>query len=137
MDTVCNLEALRNLILEEVNHNLTPEEVENLLIGVAPAEGDYIGYVSETPESYSRNSIARSEFAELLVMTWLPGQESPIHDHAGSQCGIRVLEGELTETLYRAVGSSVPAARKVAEAVWGPGMVTSSTLETIHKVSNE
>lgn len=39
-----------------------------------------------------------------MILAWGPGQKSAIHDHNGSHCIMRVLEGTLTETLYTAEG---------------------------------
>lgn len=136
MESACTLEALRELILKGVDRKLTTAEIEDMLSVIVFDESDYLGYVLETTETYYRNSIARSQFAELLVITWLPGQASPIHDHAGSNCGIRVLKGRLTETFYQAAETETNVAVKVAEDVWGPGMITSAAVETIHKVTN-
>lgn len=37
---------------------------------------------------------------QLVLMGWGPGQSSLIHDHAGSECCMRVLSGALCEDLY-------------------------------------
>lgn len=36
----------------------------------------------------------------LLLLCWNPGQQSPIHDHAGSHCIMKILQGDLLETRY-------------------------------------
>ncbi|KAJ2455283.1 hypothetical protein GGF44_001052 [Coemansia sp. RSA 1694] len=44
----------------------------------------------------------------LLILVWGEGQSSPIHDHAGSHCMMKLLAGELDEQLFawpRAGGS--------------------------------
>lgn len=51
-------------------------------------------------EGYQRRQIFLSEHVELLLMSWLPGQRSRIHDHGGSLCVFRVLAGEATEVRY-------------------------------------
>lgn len=35
-----------------------------------------------------------------LLLVWNPGKGSPIHDHANAHCIMKVLAGELTETVY-------------------------------------
>ena len=40
--------------------------------------------------SYARNLLAKSPWYQLLVICWRHGQSSPIHDHFGSSCGVRV-----------------------------------------------
>lgn len=37
-----------------------------------------------------------------LLLVWNPGKGSPIHDHANAHCIMKVLAGELTETVYDA-----------------------------------
>ena len=36
-----------------------------------------------------------------LILVWTPGKESPVHDHTGSHCVMKVLQGSLKETLYK------------------------------------
>lgn len=62
---------------------------------------DVAAYVRENPRNYNRALVALREHYELLVMTWLPGQKSVPHDHAGSICVMQVLQGEAIEGSYR------------------------------------
>ena len=50
--------------------------------------------------NYHREIIETNDEFQLLIITWLPGQKSPIHNHRGSQCIVRVLSGSATETVY-------------------------------------
>lgn len=52
------------------------------------------------PEVYQRNRIFRSEFIDLLLLCWRPGQRTPIHDHTGSTCGVQVLRGKGLEVNF-------------------------------------
>ncbi len=36
----------------------------------------------------------------LLLLCWGQQQASPIHDHAGAHCILKVMDGQLTETRY-------------------------------------
>ncbi len=36
-----------------------------------------------------------------LILVWTPGKESPVHDHAGSHCVMKVLQGSLKETRFK------------------------------------
>lgn len=38
---------------------------------------------------------------EILLMLWGAEAETPIHDHSGSRCWMRLLRGKLTETTFR------------------------------------
>jgi cysteine dioxygenase len=70
----------------------------------------------------------------MLVVCWKSGQRSPIHDHAGSTCGFRIVHGICTETVF---GFS-PCGQVVAlrSDDLGPGHVTASQDAETHQVSN-
>lgn len=62
---------------------------------------DVASYVERNPRNYNRALVAIRSHYELLVMTWLPGQSSVPHDHAGSICAMQVLAGDAVEGSYR------------------------------------
>lgn len=52
-------------------------------------------------KKYTRNLIATdNQTFTLMLLCWNPQQGSPIHDHAGSECFMRCIEGEICETQY-------------------------------------
>jgi len=58
----------------------------------------YIFFDGQKP--YTRNVVTVNEHYALIAMCWSPGRSSPVHDHAGSGCWLRVISGGLTESLY-------------------------------------
>lgn len=95
---------------------------------------DYESFALFSPQTYRRNLIKASRWYNLLILCWNNGQRSPIHDHVGSSCAVRVLLGTMTETLFefapnghvKAIGSrDVPA-----------GAVVGSRDADMHQVSN-
>jgi len=49
--------------------------------------------------NYTRNLVATDhETFTLMLLCWNPQKASPMHDHAGSQCFMRMIEGEVLET---------------------------------------
>lgn len=84
---------------------LRPEpSLTNLADALAAAKltaADVANYIRETPRSYYRASVVRREHYELLILTWLPGQGSVPHDHAGSTSAMQVLQGEAAEGSWR------------------------------------
>ena len=44
--------------------------------------------------TYRRNLLHTGPAYQALILCWKNGQRSPIHDHRGSSCGVRVLRGE-------------------------------------------
>ncbi len=84
---------------------------------------------------YARNVLAKSQWYELVVICWRTGQSSPIHDHVGTVCGVRVVDGIATETTYRSVGGGrvTPTCRQQ----FGPNSVLISCDSDIHLITNE
>ena len=72
-----------------------------LLRAYAAREESWRPYIHYREDTYSRNLIWRCGDFELLILGWNENQESPIHDHAGQQCWMAVLEGELEEVHYQ------------------------------------
>ena len=64
--------------------------------------------------SYQRNLVRAGERYHLWVLCWGNGQRSPIHDHTGSACAVRIIEGTATVTLFDRgkTATSRPSPRK-------------------------
>ena len=61
---------------------------------------DLAEFIRFSERGYQRNLVRAGGWYNVLVLCWKNGQRSPIHDHAGSVCALRVLRGVLTETLF-------------------------------------
>jgi cysteine dioxygenase len=83
---------------------------------------------------YSRNLMRAGAWYNLLILCWKNGQRSPIHDHRGSSCAVRVLRGRATETLFEfaANGHIWATCSRTHE----PGTVIGSQDSDVHQVSN-
>ena len=57
--------------------------------------------------AYVRTLVFKNPVVEVFVMAWLPGQRSPIHDHRGSACAVRVVSGTALEQIYGVTASGV------------------------------
>lgn len=62
---------------------------------------DFTEFCSWSEDSYTRNCIAENEEFELILLCWNAGQKTPIHDHGGEECWVKVLDGEFRETIYK------------------------------------
>lgn len=51
-------------------------------------------------EKYKKNVVYRNSNYEIILITWLAGQKTKLHDHPKNGCIMKVLEGELKENLY-------------------------------------
>jgi len=91
-------------------------------------------YVHFGDDRYQRNLMFSSPAFQVLVLCWKNGQRSPIHDHVGSNCAVKVLRGVATETVFdRAPNGMVYAttSRTLTEG----GMCVSADAD-IHQISN-
>ena len=97
--------------------------------GAAKRLADYAGVQRDwecraqfDPSVYTRNLVHRSERFELLILCWSAGQVSPIHDHAGEQCWMAVLAGQIEEQQFELLrpGSPLRAGRA---KIFVPGQV--------------
>jgi cysteine dioxygenase len=91
-------------------------------------------HISFSNRSYARNLVHAGPHHHLLVLCWKNGQRSPIHDHHGSVCAVRVLRGSMTETYF------APAANGHIKAisthdVFAGGVVGGQDSD-IHQISN-
>ena len=68
-------------------------------------------YIGSRTDKYARRLVHRGPHFEMLVLTWLPGQFTPVHNHAGSLGWVRLIRGQIAEDSYKLVpGASLPAA---------------------------
>ncbi len=122
-ETIKNLKAVPKL-----------EEIKQWFSTLLLRQRDYEPYRVFTPRKYARNLIARSSFAELLMLCWRSGQRTPIHDHGGSVGVILMVEGLLTETMYEHAPEG--HVRPYNTYRWGPGGVTGADVPDIHQLLN-
>src|SRR5262245_37729229 len=110
------------------------DELEAMLRDVEMCCDTVRDYLCFAPGHYTRNPIALGPAYQALVLCWKPGQESVIHDHTGSSCAVRVLEGVCTEVAYtwRADGTLAEG----AACSLPPGAICGTQDSDIHKIAN-
>jgi cysteine dioxygenase len=122
-DIVCNLKQVPRL-----------SEIEGWFSKLLLRQRDYEPYRLFASRKYARNLVARSEYAELLLLCWRSGQRTPIHDHGGSVGVVMVFEGLLTETMFeRAPEGHVRPFNTFKHA---PGAITGADVPDIHLLLN-
>src|SRR5471030_1205402 len=91
-------------------------------------------FVQFDGEHYRRNLVCMGEWYEIIVICWQSGQRSPIHNHAKSTCGLKVLGGVCTETVF----DHSPCGQVVAlhSSHLTAGHICSSQDTDTHQVSN-
>lgn len=95
---------------------------------------DVASYLTFRSDRYVRNRLHDGPAYQALVLCWRNGQRSPIHNHRGSHCGVKVLHGVATETLFTHApnGLVVP----VGSRDLPPGHTCASADDDVHQVSN-
>ena len=113
---------------------LSEEQVREALLLLTSFKDSICGFEQFDPVTYRRNRLFRSEFLDILLLCWRPGQRSPIHDHAGSICGVSVLRGESTEIKFTSsgLGMLIPNGSEVNR----PGGLMVSSDTDIHVMGN-
>lgn len=85
-------------------------------------------------DGYRRNLMHAGPGYQALILCWRSGQRSPIHDHHGSSCGVRVIRGVATETIFERTEEGhiyATGSRRLGE-----GLVCGSQDADIHQMSN-
>lgn len=85
-------------------------------------------------KTYRRNLMHDGGSYQVLILCWKNGQRSPIHDHKGSSCGVKILKGVATETLFVTAPNNL-IYPTTSEWLF-EGDVTGSENSDIHQVSN-
>ena len=75
--------------------------VEEYLHGHRFAEGAFDPFIFFQEERYARNLVRKTPDFELIVLAWLPGQRTPIHDHNGQRCWMILDTGVLSFRNYK------------------------------------
>jgi cysteine dioxygenase len=97
------MEKVNQLIdwLKTFDKRVSLEELKTRLDDDSISTEYLADYIHFSDERYSRNLLAYGPQFYALVLCWKPGQASPVHDHKGASCGVRVIQGVATETSYR------------------------------------
>jgi cysteine dioxygenase len=113
--------------------------LEQLLRDLKITRHDIESYVQFNDTTYRRNQIRLSRWYEALIICWGPGQKSYIHDHHGSSCCFRVIEGSAKEIICKRTGrtADLPLVRAIATRSLPEGFVCGSSSEHIHEVIND
>ncbi len=108
--------------------------LERQLLSLDLSVEDVADYVQFDKGHYRRNLVRGTSWYHLLVICWRSGQRSPIHNHAESTCGLKVLRGVATETKFAPTPSSLLKA--VSSIDLTEGHTTASQDSDIHQISN-
>jgi cysteine dioxygenase len=100
--------ALQRELTAEFERDPRGARVAAILSAYSAAHEDWRAYAHFAPDAYTRNLVGRNAWYELLVLCWDAGQESPVHNHAGQNCWMAVLDGEIEEIHYHPAADGRP-----------------------------
>lgn len=120
--------------LESRSSPLTAPEILAFLQDLARHQAPWAPFERFDEASYCRRVVVSNGVLDLLLLTWRPGQRSPIHDHSGSTCGFAVVRGEALEVGFTPLeaGPLVPTGHQRLET----GRSTVRKDSDIHLVGN-
>jgi len=110
------------------------EELMSLVRQVDVTCDDVAEFIRFSSRGYTRNLVRAGPWYNLLVLCWKNGQRSPIHDHAGSTCAVRILRGTATETVFDY--SPHGHVWATGSRHHGPGKVIGTQDSDLHQISN-
>lgn len=120
--------------LDQLQGQAPLDEVETLLGHLDVNADDLARFVRFSDSGYTRNAVRGGRWYQVWVLCWKNGQRSPIHDHRGSTCGVRILRGTATQTLF--VHAPNGHIKAVCSDDFGPGSIVGSVDQDMHQVSN-
>ncbi len=122
------------LRLDLLDESISLEELKELMERTSFDESELEPYLQFSDSKYQRNLVASGENYEALLLCFEAGQRTPIHDHAGSACGVKVIQGVATETIFESTdnGWLYPTQSSCLNA---GGVVGSADMD-VHRLSN-
>lgn len=128
--------SLKELLnrLDQHEESIPLEVLGRTLKELQPQQSDFDPFVYFGNNTYKRNLIHEGPAYQALLLCWRSGQRSPIHDHRGSACSVRVLSGIATETVFEhAENGMIYATRSTHQR---EGAVCATEDADIHQISN-
>lgn len=116
----------------------SPQEQQAVLASLGTAKIDWTVFgphLAFDREVYVRRRLYLNTSWEILLLCWLPGQQTAIHDHGDSWGSTLVLMGDLVESQYKWHGRGIPMDMK-GDCPLGERQITVETQSTVHVVSN-
>jgi cysteine dioxygenase len=86
--------------LDEHEEDVPIDRLVELLKALELTRADVEDVVNFHPDHYCRNVLQVRPAYAALIICWSAGQRSSIHNHRGSACGVRVLDGTASEMKF-------------------------------------
>ena len=121
-------------ILRGESSLIGPAKMQDILDRLVIPTEEIQGHIAFSDKKYARNLVCKTDRFEIMVMCWNAGQRSSIHDHAGSLGGLKILHGELTESLFEKAPNGM--IKSLASVDYRVGDTRVEETSLIHQISN-
>jgi sulfinoalanine decarboxylase/sulfinoalanine decarboxylase/aspartate 1-decarboxylase len=91
-----------------------------------------IPYASWSSEKYKRICLGRNDICELVLICWMPGQKTKIHDHDGQLCQVYFLKGQFEECTFE----NEDLASRETEIINSKVLTKTTERNDIHQLAN-
>lgn len=98
-NTPATLQSLDDLVTALSEEDST--KYNHIIHSIEFSSHAFENYSSWSDDCYTRNCIVDNAKFELILICWCEGHRTPIHDHGGEECWVKVIEGEFKETIYK------------------------------------
>lgn len=82
------------------NSSVDVDELWKVLEDYKSKQDEWAKYAYYDMRKYKRNLVAEYDKFNVMIICWGPGSQSCIHDHSGSHCFMKILDGELIESRF-------------------------------------
>jgi DMSO/TMAO reductase YedYZ molybdopterin-dependent catalytic subunit len=128
-----NLEILLGE-LDSLDGRVPLHELSKRLKSLRLDARDLADFIRFSEPTYQRILVSAGRWYHLWVLCWKNGQRSPIHDHVGSNCAVRVLQGTATVTDFELAPNG--HVKAVGSRDYPAGSVFANQDAQLHQVSN-
>ena len=118
--TISGLQALVARLEALGPKDITTRAVQALMADTPLEDRDIDRFVVPRSDRYARQLVHRSPRFDVIVLTWLPGQSTPIHNHAGNLGWVQLVRGRIREDRYMLVPSCLDSGLDLAAEVGEP-----------------
>ena len=108
--------------------------LQDRLQGLPLKRHDVAGYVAFDEGYYQRHLLYEGRAFRALILCWRSGQRSPIHNHTGSHCFVKVIAGTATEIQFSRSDCGLLFPREMKQVRMGESTVCQD--QEMHQVGN-
>lgn len=120
--------------LDQYHTRVPLDDLVRRLRKLAVSPSELRAYMHFNSERYQRNLVHEGPGYQALLLCWRNGQRSPIHNHRGSSCGVRVILGNAVETFFERNEAGFIYAN--GSRMLTEGEICGSQDDDMHQISN-